>query len=138
MHIDILFSDGRLKGCAATIPVVSARVGSAIARAVGCSCVGHVAVGFNGYVLDPQLRGDRVYARDVYVLKYPGLRFWAEVPGELPFSIHQLARGYRGRRCVQTACRVLRLAGQPVPEFRLPSTLLEWIRDHGYEIDPVE
>lgn len=138
MPIDILFSDGRLKGCAATIPVVSARVGSTIARAVGCSGVGHVAVGFNGYVLDPQLAGDRVCTLDVYVLKYPGLRFWAEVPGELPFSIHHLARGYRGRRCVQTACRVLRLAGHGVPDFRLPSTLLEWVRSNGYQIDTVE
>lgn len=139
MPIDILFSDGRLRGpCRSSrLVATSARLGSAIARAARRSDVGHVAVGYRGYVIDPQLAGDRVYPRDLYVLAYPGLLYWAEVPGTLPFSIHRLARDYPGRRCTQTACRVLRLAGHQVPDFRLPGTLKEWIRTNGYRIDPV-
>lgn len=138
MTIDLLFSDGRMLRDPARRSARSARLGSAIARVLARSPVGHVAVGFNGYVLDPQLKGDRVYQRDAYVLKYPGLRFWAELPGELPFPILGLARAYPGRRCTQTACRVLRLAGHRIPDLTLPGALLEWTRAHGYPIDPVE
>lgn len=137
MAIDILFADGRASGVHTARGLRTSRAIAWAIRTMGRSDAAHVAVAFRDEVIDPAVNGDRVFGIDRYVTHYPGLIGWATVPGSLPFPLRALARTYPGWRCTQTACRVLRLAGCPVPDFILPSSLERWLNQHGYPVEGI-
>lgn len=104
----------------------------------------HVAVAFDGAVLNPFAGGDRWYGLEQYLEHYPGLNAAVRVPID---GDPGLADRWRGRRriwpsllrwatggrvrsedCVSVACDILREHGTPPPpRIVTPDQLLRWL-----------
>lgn len=106
----------------------------------------HVAVGYDGVVLDPGIRGNTLWGLSVYESKYPGLvcRFSCQVPADPCFdrfalgerkswirtAAHWACRWLRPNDadCVQTVRLAMTNAGVRVPPLCTPRSLYRWLQ----------
>lgn len=116
------------------------------------SPLAHCAIGFDGAVLDPGIRGNRFWPIRTFCVYFPTLAYGVEVPIYRPVYLSAydhggpkrvwptLIRWWTGGRfqtqdCVCITCDILRSGGVPVPKrIYQPVQLFRWLEEHGYTI----
>lgn len=113
---------------------------------VGRSELVHVAIGYDGAVLDPSYRGNKAWPLIPYIEQYPGLTRIFEVPVARPVDLERYPLNRRKaiwptllrmstltmsgptEDCVCIVADALRRAGVPVPHSILtPRGLHDWL-----------
>lgn len=117
----------------------------------------HVAIGYDGAVLDPTFAGNYFYAIDAYAIAYKGLIGIVEVPISQPIDLEMFPVGKPKHAiptiirwwtvgnwpvtedCVQIVSACLRQGGVKVPDRILsPRQLFLWLMKQGYHYVPTQ
>lgn len=121
---------------------------SALTRWVTGSPLAHCAIGYNGVVLDPGIRGNRFWPIHTFCVYFPTLAYGIEVELDRPVYLDAYDHGgpkpvlptlirwwtggrWRTQDCVCITCDLLRSGGVDVPKrIYQPVQLYRWLKEH--------